>query len=139
MDPKDIAISPKPFLIRAAWEWLIHINEIPHLVIDTSVEGVDVPIAAIVDGHMVLNASPKATKYLDIGNIMTKAGMTMGGRHYDISFPTEAIVVVRSKTNPHHLFHFPKMDMSGAPTAEEPTPPPEPKPTKSRSHLTVVR
>ena len=60
--------SNRPYLLRALYEWIGDNQMTPHLLVDASREGVQVPVSAVKDGRVVLNVAARAVSQLDLGN-----------------------------------------------------------------------
>ena len=50
----------RPYLLRAFYEWLLDNQLTPHLVVDVTLPGVQVPMEYARDGQIVLNIEPEA-------------------------------------------------------------------------------
>jgi len=59
--------SSRPYLIRALNEWILDNGTTPHLVVDASLSGVQVPMDYVANGQIVLNISSSAVKGLLLG------------------------------------------------------------------------
>ena len=49
----------RPYLLRAFYEWLLDNQLTPHLVVDVTLPGVQVPMEYARDGQIVLNIAPR--------------------------------------------------------------------------------
>jgi len=58
--------SKRPYLIRAMHEWMGDNSHTPHIVVDTSMAGVSVPVEHIKDGKIILNVSESAAHNLKL-------------------------------------------------------------------------
>ena len=58
----------RPYLLRAMHEWIVDSGCTPHIVVDASVPGVEVPRQYVQDGKIVLNVSVSATSDLVLGS-----------------------------------------------------------------------
>ncbi|MFN7271725.1 MAG: ClpXP protease specificity-enhancing factor SspB, partial [Gammaproteobacteria bacterium] len=65
----DQLLPRRPYLLRAMHQWMSDSGMTPHVLVDTYVEGVDVPKAHVRDGRIVLNLSLAATRHLELGNV----------------------------------------------------------------------
>jgi stringent starvation protein B len=52
--------SLKPYLIKAYRDWIIDNGQIPHIVVDTTVNHIRVPMQYASEGKITLNVSPSA-------------------------------------------------------------------------------
>lgn len=93
-------LSSKPYLIRALNEWIVDNGWVPHLLVDAKVSGVQVPDEHIgVDGHIVLNISPDATRGLLISNDRIIFTTRFSGVSYQIFLPPVAVRAIYAKEN----------------------------------------
>ena len=52
--------SHRPYLLRALYEWIADNGMTPHLLVDATRQGVQVPMHAVKDGKIVLNIAERA-------------------------------------------------------------------------------
>ena len=55
------AVSRRPYLLRAMHEWIIDSGHTPHVIVDAVRPGVEVPIAYVKDGKIVLTEKRETT------------------------------------------------------------------------------
>ena len=60
--------SRRPYLLRAMHEWISDSAQTPHIVVDATLQGVEVPRQYIQGGKIILNVSNHATSGLVLGN-----------------------------------------------------------------------
>ena len=89
--------SQRPYLLRALYEWIVDSEEVPYLLVDATIQGVEVPQEHVHDGQIVLNVGPNAVKDLDVGEDYLMFGSRFGGRHFDIVLPMMAIRAIYCK------------------------------------------
>lgn len=58
----------RPYLLRAFYEWLLDNQLTPHLVVDVTLQDVQVPMEYARDGQIVLNIAPRAVGNLELAN-----------------------------------------------------------------------
>ena len=133
----------RPYLLRAIHEWICDSGCTPHLVVDATAEGVDVPRAYVKDGKIVLNVSWSATAQLVLGNEEVAFNGRFGGTSMQVRVPVAAVLAIYARETGQGLVFS---DEDGAPTPGTPGPatpgdePPEPpKPPAGRAKLTVVK
>lgn len=137
---RDARVKPRrPYLLRAMHEWICDSGCTPHLVVDATADGVDVPRAYVKDGKIVLNVSMSATAQLKLGNDEVSFSGRFGGASMHVRVPIAAVLAIYARETGQGLVFS---DEDGAPTpgSPEPTPPdatpPEP---GRRARLTVVK
>ena len=120
-------------------EWICDSGCTPHLVVDATAEGVDVPRAYVKDGKIVLNVSMSATAQLKLGSDEVSFSGRFGGASMHVRVPIAAVLAIYARETGQGLVFS---DEDGAPTPGSPEPsppdatPPEP---ARRARLTVVK
>lgn len=92
-----MSISRKPYLIRAMHEWICDSHLTPHIVVDISVEGVQVPREHASDGKIILNISESATEGLRLGNDIISFATRFGGRVNSVSVPAHSVLGIYAR------------------------------------------
>jgi stringent starvation protein B len=140
-----MAVSNRPYLIRALYEWIVDNGWVPHILVDTEMKHVQVPEQYIgEDGNIVLNISPDATRGLLIGNDRIVFTTRFAGISYQVCVPPYAVKAIYAKENGEGMTfpdvdinEFENIDLSKSPDVPEASPTP---PKKSRKpHLKVVK
>ncbi len=126
--PQDMSPN-RPYLIRALHEWIVDNGMTPHMLVDTEVEGVDVPSAVIQNGKVILNTSPGAVQNLDIANEWLSMDARFSGKSEHIYVPVAAIIAVYAKENGQGMMFADDTDQS----------PPKPDGTTTDSALTEAK
>src|ERR1700741_4590923 len=116
--------SRRPYLLRAMHEWISDSNQTPHIVVDASIEGVEVPRQYVQGGKIILNVSSNATSMLSLGNDVVRFRARFGAATYDVSVPIVAVLGIYARETGQGMI-FSEADSSPQP----PTPPSEPAPT----------
>lgn len=124
----------RPYLLRAMYEWITDNGETPHVVVDATAEGVNVPQSYVRDGKIVLNISPAATQRLAIGNEIVEFEARFGGQPFAVRVPAGSVLGIYAReTGAGMIF----TDNDGEPPEDgddDGAPPP-----KGRPHLKVVK
>jgi stringent starvation protein B len=123
--------SRRPYLLRAMHEWISDSNQTPHLVVDASMEGVEVPRQYVQGGKIILNVSSNATSMLSLGNDIVRFRARFGAATYDVSVPIGAVLGIYARETGQGMI-FSEADTPPPP----PTPPSEPAPTTGESKRT---
>ena len=126
--------SKRPYLIRAMHEWMADNGHTPHIVVDTSIDGVSVPPEHIKDGKIILNISESAAHNLKLANDAVSFRARFGGVPFDVWVPTSSILGIYAReTGQGMIFSHD----SGNSEAVEDTDHTEIE--RSRAHLRVVK
>ncbi len=131
--------SRRPYLLRAMHEWLTDNTQTPHLVVDATVDGVQVPRQYVRDGKIVLNVSYEATSGLLLKNDAVSFGARFGGVAHEVRLPMRSIVGIYSRESGQGMV-FTDDDMP--PPSSEPPDDPGASGTDEpprRARLTVVK
>ena len=130
--------SNRPYLLRALYEWIGDNDMTPHLLVDATQDGVQVPKAAVKDGRVVLNIAARAVAGLDMGNRELRFKARFGGVSQSVIVPMAAILAIYAQETGQGMM----LPEDGGALAEEQTgdapDPPEDGP-KRGGHLRVVK
>lgn len=108
--------SRRPYLVRAMHEWMTDNGQTPHLVVDASLAGVEVPQAYVKDGRIILNVGWQATQGLRLGNDFIEFSARFGGTPHQVRVPLAAVTGIYAReTGQGMLFQ-----------GDDSPPPPEP-------------
>ena len=128
--------SSRPYLIRALYEWIADNGMTPHLLVDATMEGVDVPQHAVQDGKITLNVGMKAVSGLTLENDSIAFGARFSGVAHDIFVPPDAVLAIYARENGQGMM-FPQDGEDsggGSPSPDDDTPTPP-----AGGHLRVVK
>ena len=89
----------RPYLLRAFYEWLLDNQLTPHLVVDVTLPGVQVPMEYARDGQIVLNIAPRAVGNLELANDEVRFNARFGGVPRQVSVPLAAGLAVYAREN----------------------------------------
>ena len=84
--------SKRPYLIRAMHEWMDDNGHTPHIVVDTSFDGVAVPQEHIKDGKIILNISETAAHNLKLTHDAVSFRARFGGVPFDVWAPIRSVL-----------------------------------------------
>lgn len=91
--------SSRPYLIRAIYEWIVDNDATPHMLIDTTIEGVVVPTEYIENNKIILNVGPMAANHLELGNDHIEFAARFAGKAMTVHVPTSAVLAVYAREN----------------------------------------
>ena len=89
----------RPYLLRAFYEWLVDNQLTPHLVVDISLPGVQVPMEYARDGQIVLNIAQRAVGNLELGNDAVRFNARFGGVPRQVNVPLAAVLAIYAREN----------------------------------------
>lgn len=120
----------RPYLVRAINEWLVDNNLTPHVLVDATRPGVQVPAGYVQDGRIVLNVAPGAVRDLFIRNEALSFSARFGGTPMLVHVPMSAVLAIYARENGQGMFFdesedFPPDDEGGGapPEPEKPVRP----------------
>jgi len=129
--------SSRPYLVRAIYQWITDNGMTPHLLVDVSVNGVQVPAEHVQNGKIILNIAPMAISGLVLGDTEITFSARFSGKSQGLYVPVEAVLAVYAKENGQGMM-FSEDD--GAVSATDDGDDPDPDPDKpKRPSLRVVK
>ncbi len=96
--------STKPYLLRAIFEWAEDNAFTPQVLVNAQMEGVEVPLAHVVDGQIVLNVSSSAVQLHVMDNECLSFSARFSGIEHDIYLPMDAIMAIFARENSQGIF-----------------------------------
>ena len=78
-------------------EWISDSDQTPHIVVDASMESVEVPRQYVQGGKIILNVSSNATSMLSLGNEVVRFRARFGAATYDVSVPIAAVLGIYAR------------------------------------------
>ena len=93
----NILNPSRSYLLRALYEWLVDNQCTPHIVVDTTIEGVMVPKQFVSDGQIVLNVSISAVQDLLLSEEAVSFNARFGGVPMNVFVPMVAVVAIYAK------------------------------------------
>ena len=122
--------SNKPYLIRALYQWIVDNKMTPQILVDAYYPESHIPQEYVTSGQIIFNISPVSCRDLHIENSETRFTARFSGQARDISFPTNAILMIYAKENnkgmdfpaalyPHEQIKKDK-EMGSAPSTKKP-------------------
>jgi len=89
--------SHRPYLLRALSEWIADNGMTPHLLVDATLAGVQVPPSAVKEGKVVLNIAERAVVRLQIDNDSVSFSARFGGVTYPVMVPIAAVLAIYAR------------------------------------------
>jgi len=131
----DSSRSKRPYLIRAMHEWMCDSGHTPHIVIDSSVDGVTVPVEHVKDGKIILNISHSAAHNLKMTNAGVSFRARFSGVPFDVWVPVASVMGIYAKeTGQGMIFSHGNQQPEPPDGSEE-----KERPKGGRAHLKVVK
>lgn len=89
----------RSYLLRALYEWVLDNNMTPHIVVDATLQGVQVPEQFVQDGQITLNISPSAAQGLFIDDRGVSFSARFGGVSMNVYLPMVAVLAIFTREN----------------------------------------
>ena len=130
--------SNRPYLLRALYQWIGDNSMTPHLLVDATRDGVQVPASTVKEGRVVLNIAARAVANLDLGNREVRFKARFGGVSQSVAVPMSAILAIYAQETGQGMM---LPEDGGTLPAEESDSTPEPPDDgpKRGGHLRVVK
>jgi stringent starvation protein B len=87
----------RPYLLRAFLDWIVDSGLTPYLLVDATVDGVQVPGEYVSDGKIVLNIAPAAIQAFALDDDAVAFDCRFGGRPFAVHVPMAAISAIYAK------------------------------------------
>jgi stringent starvation protein B len=110
-------LSRKPYLLRAMHQWIVDSGHTPHIVVDTSIAGVEAPAGYAKDGKLVLNVSYDATQNLDLAAEYVKFSARFAGVAQPVHVPMDAVLAVYAYETGQGMIFDPKEESDSGSTS----------------------
>lgn len=126
--------SLKPYLLRAVYDWAMANGATPHIAVDATYAGVQVPERYVEGGRIVLNIQPNAIEGFELNDEAISFSARFGGVAFHVYVPLPAVLAIYAKESGQGI-SFPEP----ARIAEGGEPPPETPPPKKGPTLKIVK
>jgi stringent starvation protein B len=113
----------RPYLLRAMHEWITDNGQTPHLVVDATGPGVEVPRQYVQDGKIILNVSHTATSGLVMNNDVVRFRARFGTMTHEVTVPVASVMGIYARETGQGMIF----------SEADPSPPPQPTPPKPTS------
>ena len=108
----------RPYLLRALYEWIVDSDDVPYVLVDASVAGVQVPTEHVEDGKIVLNLGLNAVRNLVLEQDYVMCSSRFGGREFELYLPMSSISAIYGRDTRQGMV-FPEEDAIRAPQQGE--------------------
>ncbi|KPU83251.1 peptidase [Psychromonas sp. PRT-SC03] len=89
----------RPYLLRAFYNWIVDSECTPHIIVDATKSGVDVPQQFIEDGKIVLNISPCSVMQFSMDDNAIAFNARFSGHAMQVYVPVYAILGIYAREN----------------------------------------
>jgi stringent starvation protein B len=131
-------LSRRPYLLRAMHEWMCDAGFTPHIIVDATRSGVEVPAAYVKDGKVVLNVSTSATQRLQLQNEGIDFDARFAGIVHHVRVPMASVLGIYARETGEGMV-FNENDPEGAPPEDAGAATTTPKGEMRRVKLTIVK
>ena len=130
--------SRRPYLLRAMHEWMCDAGFTPHIIVDATRDGIEVPNAYVKDGKIVLNVSMSATQRLQLLNHAIEFDARFAGVVHHVHVPMAAVLGIYARETGEGMV-FNENEPDATPPAEAAPPAAPGKGEMRRVKLTIVK
>jgi stringent starvation protein B len=109
-----LPLPQRPYLLRAMHAWITDCGCTPHLVVDATRDGVQVPQDFVQDGRIVLNIGYSATSNLELGNEAVSFQARFSGTPRAVRVPLTAVLGIYARENGRGMIFSPE-DIAASP------------------------
>ena len=107
MSEKTSITPTRPYMVRALYQWIEDNALTPYLMVDATVENVQVPVQHVQDGRIVLNIASRATGNMSMENDFIHFSARFGGVSQELWIPITAVMGIYAKENQQGMFFDP--------------------------------
>lgn len=125
--------STKPYLIRAIREWAIDNALTPQILVDATLDGVEVPQQFVTDGQIILNIGSQAAQMHEMTNERLRFSARFKGAPFEVTVPVVAVLAIYARENGQGIF------FKEPSTPNEPDSTNEERDSRPRPHLKLVK
>ncbi len=127
--------SSRPYLIRAIYQWIVDNGATPHLLVDASCSGVDVPREYVENNKIILNVGPMAAHGLKLGNEQIEFSARFSGKSLPVSVPVQSVLAIYARENGQGMVFNEERSAEKKKVAEQQ----QPEPKSQKPKLRVVK
>lgn len=91
--------SNQPYMLKAFYDWIVDNELTPYIVVNATMEGVQVPQQFVKDGQIVLNVSPSACVHFEITYEYIAFQARFGGQPQRVYMPSAAVLAIYAREN----------------------------------------
>ena len=118
-------------------EWMADNSHTPHIVVDTSVDDVSVPVEHVKEGKIILNISDTAAHNLKLTNDAVSFRARFSGVPFEVWAPMQSILGIYARETGQGMIF--SQDTETAEHVEPPELINDIEETRSSPHLTIVK
>jgi stringent starvation protein B len=137
-----VAVSTKPYLLRAIFQWCVDQGFTPYLNVVVG-PGTHVPRQHVKDGQIVLNIGPEATQRLLLGDEEISFQARFSGAAFPVLVPVGAVAAIYARENGQGMAFEVEAtataDSESSQASSSSTEPPNSEPPPRRPTLTRVK
>jgi stringent starvation protein B len=96
--------STKPYLIRAIRDWAMDNHLTPQILVDVTMDGVDVPEQHVNSGQIILNIGDQAVQLEQMDNETMAFSARFGGVPSHVTVPIDSVIAIYARENGQGIF-----------------------------------
>jgi stringent starvation protein B len=118
-------------------EWMVDCGDTPHLIVDATLENVQVPRQFVKEGRIVLNISASATQSFLIGAEAVEFSARFSGTSHYIRVPIGAVLGIYARETGQGMIFSDEENRPGSPPDDGGAPTPTPAPPAPQAEKRV--
>ncbi|MCG6199746.1 ClpXP protease specificity-enhancing factor [Psychromonas antarctica] len=89
----------RPYLLRAFYDWIVDSECTPHIIVDATQHGVEVPLQFVENGKIVLNIAPLSVVQFSMNDDAVTFNARFSGKPMQVYVPLYAIEGIYAREN----------------------------------------
>jgi len=89
----------RPYLLKSFYDWIVDSECTPHIIVDATQPGVEVPQQFVEDGKIVLNIAPQSVVQFSMDNDAVAFNARFSGQPMQVYVPLYAIDGIYAREN----------------------------------------
>jgi len=94
-----ILLAQRPYLLKAFYNWIVDSKLTPHIIVNATEDGVDVPRAFVENGKIILNIAPGSVHEFVMDENAVTFSARFGGKPMQVYVPIHAIGGIYAREN----------------------------------------
>jgi stringent starvation protein B len=128
----------KYYLLRAAWDWAVDNDFTPHVIVDVTVPGVQVPAKFVENGRIVLNVHPQAIHGFVLDATGIRFSARFSGQAQTVELPIDSVQALYARESGQGV-SFPEKEAAVASGDKPDEPPPDQPGPRKGPTLKIVK
>jgi stringent starvation protein B len=129
----------KFYLLRAAYDWAVDNGFTPHIIVDATASGVQVPVRHVANGRIVLNIHPQAVHRFELDAQGIRFSARFSGQPQSVDVPIAALLALYARETGQGVSFPESGEETDGPSGPDETPPAGGSPPRKGPTLKIVK